>query len=335
MKLSIPAHAPLVVTTRGRHVECVHHGSIAVVDTQGKLLAGVGDPHALNFTRSALKPLQALPFVAAGGMSRWGFGSHELALMCASHGGEPIHVKTVSRMLERIGARASDLQCGCHVPSYFAATGARPPARTLWSPLQHNCSGKHSGFLAYCRMHGQALGDYLDPQAPLQRRIRATVRGFARGGEIAMGTDGCSAPNYAMPLSSLAQAFGRLAVGDSPELASIAYAMRRHPDLVSGTARFDLALMQTGAADWISKSGADGVQAIGVASRGIGIAIRMADGNPRAMRVATVAVLRHLDLLGSLSGTALAPLVETTLRNYRGTRVGEVLTAFELAAVRA
>jgi L-asparaginase II len=328
-----PAHVPLVVTTRGGLVECVHHGSIAVVDLEGKLIAGVGDPTALNFTRSSLKPLQALPFVEAGGMSRFNFGSHELALMCASHGGEQVHVQIAARMLERIGARESDLQCGCHPPSYFMATDTSPPAGVRWSQLNHNCSGKHSGFLAYCKLFGHRFKDYLDPDGPLQTRIRNVVQGFAGNDSIGAGIDGCSAPNFAMPLSRLAQAFGRMAAGETPELAALAFAMTRHPDLVSGTARTDLALMQAGKGDWVTKIGADGVQAIGVRSKGIGIALRIADGDKRALHVATVNLLQQLGVFTdarSPLGSNLRPVI----RNYRGTEVGSIEACFALPRLR-
>jgi L-asparaginase II len=327
--MSTPVHVPLVVTTRGGLVECVHHGSIAVVDTKGKLVAGVGDPTSVNFTRSALKPLQALPFVEAGGMSRFDFSSQELALMCASHGGEQVHVKIAARMLERIGARESDLQCGCHAPSYFTATDTEPPAGARWSQLNHNCSGKHSGFLAYCRMFGHPLKSYLDVDSPLQTRIRNVVQGFAGGDPIGTGIDGCSAPNFAMPLHRLAQAFGRIAARETPELAALAFAMTRHPDLVSGTGRTDLALMQMGKGDWVSKVGAEGVQAIGIRKNGIGIAIRIADGNKRALQVATANVLQQLGLFND-PRSPLAASLNPTLRNYRGTAVGTVEAVFEL-----
>jgi len=318
-----------VVTTRGGLVECVHHGSIAVVDTQGKLIAGVGDPTSINFTRSSLKPLQALPFVEAGGMSRFNFTSQELALMCASHGGEQVHVKIAAGMLEKIGALESDLQCGCHVPSYFTATDTEPPAGARWNQLNHNCSGKHSGFLAYCRMFGHPLKTYLDPDSPLQTRIRNVVQGFAGSDPIGTGIDGCSAPNFALPLTRLAQAFSLMAVGATPELTALRFAMTRHPDLVSGTARTDLALMQTGKGDWVSKIGAEGVQALGVRSKGLGIAVRIADGSKRALQVATVNVLQQLGLLSDPK-SPLARHLKQTLRNYRGTEVGTVEARFEL-----
>ena len=219
--MQVPQHAALVATTRGERAECVHYGSFAVVDSTGKLLAGAGEPDALNFPRSALKPLQALPFVEDGGMARWGFDSRHLAMMCASHGGEPVHVGLVAGMLQRIGARVEDLGCGCHAPSFFSTTGAAPPRRARWSSLHHNCSGKHSGFLAWCRMQGQPMQNYLDAQAPLQERIRKIVQRFAGSHPIAMGIDGCSAPNYALPLSALARSYCSLALGDGDALAAI------------------------------------------------------------------------------------------------------------------
>jgi L-asparaginase II len=325
-----PEHVPLVRATRGGFPECVHVGSIAVVDADGRLVAGVGDAHGLNFTRSALKPLQALGFVADGGMERFGFDSQMLALMCASHGGEAVHVRVVQRMLERIGAGERDLRCGCHPPSYYTHTSTCPPAGARFSQLHHNCSGKHAGFLAYCRLHRQPLSRYLDLDSPLQQRVRASVERFAGRRDLPMGIDGCSAPNYAMPLSALAHTFCRLAVGETPELAALAWAMKRHPDLVSGTRRSDLMLMTAGNGDWVSKVGADGVQAIGVRAQGLGIAIRIADGNRRALHVATIAVLRQLGLIDSPAGTPLAPLDEGLIRNYRGTAVGTVEPTFSL-----
>ena len=333
MTLSPPRHVPLVVATRGDLVELVHVGSIAVVDAAGKLIAGIGDPAAFNFTRSALKPLQALPFVADGGMSRFRYTSHELALMCASHNGEAVHVAVVQGILDRIGLAEPDLQCGCHPPNYFAHTGTQPPPGARWNQLFHNCSGKHSGFLSWCRMHGAPTQRYLDPDSALQRRVRDVVRGYAAGSEPPMGIDGCSAPNFALPLTGLAQAFRDLATGATPEHAALAYAMTRHPDLVSGTARSDLALMQTGNGDWVTKIGADGVQAIGIRSRGIGIAIRIADGNARALMAATVEALQQLGVLGDAAGTPLAKYARPQISNYRGTVVGRVEPLFTLPRV--
>ena len=325
----IPRHAPLVITTRGGITEGVHYGSVAVVDAGGRLLAGAGDPLALNFTRSALKPLQATPFLEDGGMAHYGFGSHELALMCASHSGEAMHAAIVRRILERAGCSQRQLQCGCHLPHYFAAAGVEPPAGRKWPALQHNCSGKHSGFLAWCRMQRKSVAHYLDPAHPLQRRIAALVRRYARGRRAVRGIDGCGAPNYALPLAGLAHLYGEIAAGAGATQRAIFYAMTRHPDLVSGTGRFDLALMQAGRGDWVTKAGAMGVHAIGVRSRGLGIAVRIADGTPYALQAATISVL---DQLG-LPTPGLQAWRHAVTRNFAGRVTGGARAVFRLKRV--
>jgi L-asparaginase II len=324
----IPRHIPLVVTTRGGATEGVHYGSVAVVDPDGRLVAGAGEPLAPNFTRSALKPLQAMPFVEDDGMSHYGFGSHELALMCASHSGEPVHAAIARRILDRAGNSERLLQCGCHVPNYFAAAGKVPPAGRNWSVLLHNCSGKHSGFLAWCRMRGKGVANYLDPVHPLQRRIAALAHRYSRGRRAARGIDGCGAPNYALPLAGLAQLYAELAAGPDAVRRAIFFAMTRHPDLVSGTLRFDLALMRAGRGDWVTKAGAMGVHAIGVRSRGLGIAVRISDGTPYALQAAVVSVL---DQLG-LSTAGLANWRHAVMRNNAGRAIGGARAVFRLSA---
>jgi L-asparaginase II len=178
------------------------------------------------------------------------------------------------------------------------------------------------------------MKNYLDPDAPGQRRVREAVQRFAPGIELPMGIDGCSAPNYALPLARLAHTFCQLALGATSELAALAFAMVRHPDLVSGTARSDLALMQTGRGDWVTKIGADGVQAIGAKSLGIGIALRVADGNSRALHLATASVLQQLGLLDDPTATPLAPFAASAIKNYRGTVVGQVEPRFALPRLR-
>jgi len=149
---------PLVETTRGYPdsgytAENVHRGSVAVVDRDGTLLWQAGDPHALTFTRSALKPFQALPLLRAGGAERFGLSTAELAMLCASHSGEPMHVQTVRALLSKVDMAEGELACGCHAPLYYDAVGKAAPQDVRWSAVHHNCSGKHGGFLAWPTVH--------------------------------------------------------------------------------------------------------------------------------------------------------------------------------------
>jgi L-asparaginase II len=199
------AHAPLAVVSRGDATESVHYGSVAVVDAGGRLIFSAGNPEFMTTTRSALKPLQALPFVAGGGIEQFGFSVPQVALLCASHSGEPRHVEAVADMLERIGCVPEQLLCGVHPPLCYAAHDEPPPAGAKFSTLHHNCSGKHSGMLAYCRQCSLPIEDYVAFDHPLQQAIRGAVAYFTGVAERDMVgvVDGCSAPNYAVPLSRL------------------------------------------------------------------------------------------------------------------------------------
>ncbi len=326
---------PLIELHRGGTLESIHFGAVAVVDTQGKAVAHAGDPHWLSFTRSTLKALQALPFMEAAGPRALGFTRENVAMMCASHSGEPMHVAQVDDMLGKAGLTYKRLQCGCHVPYYVEAGVAPLPAS--YDERHHNCSGKHAGMLACCVQHGWAVETYLAPAHPLQQAIRREVAravGLAPE-DLKAGIDGCSAPNYAMPLANLARGYARLAAGAAdPELgesfAQLADAMTAHPDLVSGTNRADQAFMRAGRGDWVVKAGADGVQAFASRSRGQGFALKVSDGNKVAVIAATVAVLDQLGWLDARQREALRPWRAEAIANIRGTQVGERKPVFKL-----
>jgi L-asparaginase II len=334
-----PGHVPIAVTTRGGGVESIHWGSVAVADRDGHVLQGAGEPRVLVFTRSTLKPLQALPFVRDGGPARFGYDRAQVALLCASHSGEARHVEAVHDMLARAGNRPDDLQCGTHAPGLYEARGEVPPPPP-YTPLAHNCSGKHAGMLACCTLHGWPKGNYLDAGHPLQRQIRAAVAAFSgvAEGDLHAGIDGCSAPNYALPLAALARSFARLATAapDDPDFgaapATLRDAMVACPEMVSGAGRPDAALMAAGRGDWVAKVGAEGVQAIGIASLGIGIAVKVADGAKRALLPVVVAVLDQLGLLDAARREALAPYARPNVLNYRGIVTGTIEPVVELQA---
>ena len=333
----LQSFVPMVELRRNGTPECLHLGALAVTDTDGRVLAHAGDPHWLCFTRSTLKPMQALPLVHSGGMQTLGLTSGELALMCASHNGEDMHVAQVDSLLRKAGASHRQLRCGCHVPYRFATPEQPMPPGFAYDERHHNCSGKHSGFLAWCRLHGAPMDTYTDAGHPLQvaiRRSLAEVAGLEEA-QLVAGVDGCSAPNYALPLSALARCFARLArpqadarYGES--LQALGQAMSDHPELVSGTGRNDADFMRIGRGDWITKIGADGVQVVASRSRGQALALKIMDGNKPALHAATV---QALDLLGWLDDTqraALAPWRADILLNVAGLPVGERRTVFSI-----
>lgn len=328
---------PLIELTRNGLPECLHFGSVAVVNTRGELVAYAGDAHLRTFTRSTLKALQALPFVSSGGHTQLGFSEAEVAMLCASHNGEDAHVAAAESMLGKAGLHYKTLRCGCHVPGLFTLLDQAPPEGLQFDERHNNCSGKHAGFLAHCVLSGWPVQDYIAPEHPLQQAIRRDVaRAVGMEQEaLGMGIDGCSAPNYAMPLSRLAYGYARLASGAADaefgeSFATLSSAMTAEPWMVSGTGRNDLAFMQAGRGDWVSKVGADGVQVIGSKSRGEALAIKIIDGNKPALFATAVAVLDQLGWLDDAQRTQLEPWRATILRNARGLHVGNRNPVFTL-----
>jgi L-asparaginase II len=335
---ALPRHVPVTVAYRGNHPENIHHGSLAVMNAKGQLLASVGDVDSPLFTRSSLKPFQAMPLIAQAA-DRYDLSDADVALLCASHSGEPMHVERAAALLAKIGAGESSLACGTHLPYFFSTNGLTPEPGARFNRLHHNCSGKHTGMLLLAHSLGASQGGYLDTSHAVQMEIARCVSHFAGVpvAQLVRGTDGCSAPNYALPLRTLAHAFARLTLvepdavyGKAP--LRIARAMSQYPELVSGQGRNDLTLMRAGRGDWVSKVGADGVQVLASFSRGIGIAAKMSDGQLEPLMVAFVSALDQLDWLDAESRQALVSLIPPPLKNAAGIEVGEMRAVLELRA---
>ena len=329
-EIRIPNHVPIAYSTRGGQVENVFYGSIAVVDRSGALIARVGDVDAPIFTRSALKPLQALPLVANPRFAEYGLTAKEIALLCSSHNGEPIHAETAGRLLAKVGLTDAALQCGNHVPYWYKTNDVAPEPGKRWSSLFHNCSGKHSGMLLQAKLLSAATETYLESDNPVQLAIRDAVA-YACGepdpAAMVSGTDGCSAPNFAVSLTALARAFSWLArpeddarYGSAPR--HLFEAMAAHPEMVSGEGRNDLALAKAGRGDWANKVGADGVQTLASRSRGIGIAAKVSDGNPKALMLAFCSVLEQLGMLDDAARGELGHWMDVPIKSVRGIEVG-------------
>ncbi|HZW03994.1 MAG TPA: asparaginase, partial [Anaerolineaceae bacterium] len=203
----------LVEVTRGPAVESIHLGAVAVVDAAGRLVAQAGNPQVVTYLRSSSKPIQALPFVEAGGLEAFGITDRELALLCASHSGTDEHVAVVRGIQQKIGVTEDRLLCGTHRPYYTPTYEAMLLRGEPLSPNRHNCSGKHTGFLAYALLRGEPLDEYIAFDHPIQTTILETFAQMSGlpAGQIHTGIDGCSAPVFAVPLYNAAWAFARLA----------------------------------------------------------------------------------------------------------------------------
>lgn len=313
------SYKPLFQLTRGQTVESIHYGALAVVDAYGNLMAAYGDPYTVTFMRSSAKPFQALPFIERAGDQRFGLTAREIALMCASHSGTDEHVAAVEGIQKKVGVLESELLCGVHFPGHEPTANEMRARRQTPTPNQHNCSGKHTGMLAFTRLLNEIHPDlaYISPEHPIQKIILET---FAQMcglpvEDVAQGIDGCSAPNFALPLQHAALGFARLCDPQAgnvlpPARAAacqrIVAAMWNHPEMVGGPGRFDTALMRVGNGRFISKEGAEGYQAIGIlpgvlgeGSPAVGVALKIADGDlrNRVHPAVAVEVLRQLGVL--------------------------------------
>ncbi|MFZ3070400.1 MAG: asparaginase [Anaerolineaceae bacterium] len=344
---TLRGYSPLIELTRGGMVECVHFGALAVVNSTGRLLASAGDPVLKTFPRSSMKPFQALPFVERQGPDYFGLTDEELAIMCASHTGTDAHVAVLKSIHQKVGLTEADLQCGFHWPADKPTADAMRLRGEEPTPYRHNCSGKHSGMLAHARMRELPLENYLEVTHPVQETIRQTMAEMSDLPEedLTIGTDGCSAPVFAMPLTNFALAVARLCdpAGLAPERQAackkITHAMMSYPSMVSGPGMFDTILMQVMQGKAVVKGGAEGYQMIGLmsdavrpGSQGIGIAFKFSDGDPsrRATHRLTTMILKALGFGAQIDSEAYQKFNNPLLRNWRGLEVGEIGPAFNL-----
>jgi L-asparaginase II len=357
----------LVQSLRGRVVESVHRVSVAVVDAGGRLHARSGDPELVTFARSAAKPFQALPLLEDGAAERFGVREDELALICASHNSEPAQVELVRGLLARVGLSESDLACGPHRPLSvdlailpIADFGLRnadwvpeqapvqdvPP--TTQSAIRNpqsamglvggrvgsNCSGKHTGMLALARHHGWPTAGYHQPAHPVQRRCKETMARWTDlpVDRIGEGVDGCGVVSFALPVVSLALAYARLGTSGEAAPQRVVRAMTHRPDLVAGQGRPCTALMQAYPGRVLAKVGAAGVYGVAMLDRGLGIGLKVEDGDTWAAVLALWVVLEQLGLDPPPS-QSLPRIAALPVRNTRGETVGSLEATGKLTFV--
>ena len=320
---------------RGKETESTHRIHAVIARDDGSLVAWHGDPQRPTFPRSAVKAIQALALLETGAADRFGFTPAELALACSSHSGTPLHVETARSMLAKAGLEPEALECGSHWPLDEASARALARVADEPSPLHNNCSGKHAGFLAIARRLGLAPTGYVTPDHPVQQRVTATLAEVcgARLSAANRGTDGCSIPTYAVPLSNLATGFARMGTGGtlSADRREACQRLRRavadHPLLIAGAGRFDSRVTATCGERVFLKSGAEGVLCAAIPEAGLGIALKAEDGASRAGEVAMAALL--LELLPTPTEDQRVMLNELgtpPVRNWRGSMVGFLAT---------
>lgn len=343
-----------VVTDRGGVVENRHIVHAVVVDSNGTTLLTLGDWKRMTLIRSAAKPAQALAILSTGCFDRFDLTDADLALMCASHSSEGMHIARAREMLRKIEASESDLRCGGHFPLSEAVNRSWIREDFAPTPICSNCSGKHVGMLAAARALDLDMDDYHSPDHPLQIHVKQVVEELAgaQAGEVAWSLDGCNLPAPACPLYYLARMYATFADSADPTstdastnkkeqyMARIFKAMDRYPDMVGGSGRFCTALIKAYDGQLIGKVGADGCYGVAIkaspdtarlgATRGLGIAVKVEDGNIDILYAAVCEILAQLGIGTEETRSALESFHHPKRTNTVGAHVGDTSFVFEL-----
>ena len=342
----IPNAEPLVEVKRGSITESRHRGHIVAVEPDGNIVASLGSSYNVTFLRSSAKPFQAMPLLLTGAADRFGFTDREVALVCASHNGEPIHTELAASMLKKIGLGSEALKCGVHEP-YSAQAAADLRARGEEPNVLHNnCSGKHTGMLAVALQLGAPIDSYENPSSPVQKAIANVMSQFSSVPvtDMAVGIDGCAAPIFGMTMKAMALAYARLVSPPSnfdnttrAACERIVRVMGAYPEVIGGTTdRLDTEVMRAARGRLISKVGAEGVYTAGINPckewpNGLGLALKIEDGDDkRARPTVVIESLRQLGVLRDESLEALAKYAYFPVTNRRGDLVGEISASFSL-----
>ena len=310
---------------RGDFIESIHVAYAVVVDGKGEIVYSSGDPHYLTCVRSALKPFQASAAIKEGATKAVSFTPEEIALMCASHNGEDIHVNTAKSMLDKIGYDKSYYECGTHFPYDKESRIKLIQNEENSSPLHNNCSGKHAGMLCLAKYLQVDPKRYTDPDHKVQQLIMKQVKQFSELEEFPLVIDGCSAPVPFLPLFNIALMYQKFASGNYDELNTLFDAVTSNPYLIAGKNRFDTDFIEAMDGKAVTKVGGEAVRGLGIRSGNgevFGIALKVLDGNQRCSPIATMAVLDELDLLTKDQSEKLSSYKTKVLRNHRKIETG-------------
>ncbi|WP_374380092.1 asparaginase [Dongia sp.] len=325
----------LVEVWRGNLVESRHRCIAAVVDADAHVVKSWGDIERPIYGRSSIKPLLAIPLVESGAADRFGLTDREVALACASHSGEPGHVSAVNEWLAKVGLTAEALECGPHYPYYEPA--AHDMLRKGETPTRahNNCSGKHSGFLTTAVHLGEDHRGYIKYEHKVQQRLLGILEQMCGLdlGDVPRGVDGCGIPTIAIPVGHHALGMAKMADGKglsaarAAASARILKAMSTEPWYVAGTGRFCTDAMKVTGTKAAIKTGAEGVYMGAFPELGLGVCLKIEDGNGRGAELVMGHLLRHFGIIGKDEAEQLQQSLTPTLRNWAGTEVGKIAAA--------
>jgi len=322
----------LVEVYRAGVLESFHRGTICVVNEAGEIIFSAGDAHQICYPRSAMKLIQVIPLLELGGMGHFNFTLEEIAVMCGSHNAEPEHLRVVESILYKIGATKDMLHCGPQYPTAKKVADELIKTGTKPHPIHNNCSGKHAGMLALCKLLNYSTDNYLAPEHPIQLLIKKTCADFYAYKESNMVTalDGCTAPIFSIPVYHQALAYKNLvstanyAPNRVNACQTIIEAISAYPFMVAGTGRYCTDMLQITAPDIIGKTGAEGVFCMSFTKQKIGVCIKIDDGKMLPQYNVAQALIEATGLFPSEQLAPLHHYAQTPLTNFNRLQTGEI-----------
>lgn len=311
---------------RGDEIESVHFGDVVVCNSKGEIVFSQGDPKLKTYFRSSAKPFQVLPLIRTGAYKKYDFTLPELSVMCASHSGESFHTETVQKILDKIGLGIENLKCGTHAPGHKPTLKKMRENGTPITAIHNNCSGKHSGALAFTVFNDWNIENYLEPNSDTQIQIKKILCEVTEEPKIPTAVDGCSFPVFYLPLNKMALAFAKLAEHKTDDLRIVFEAMTQYPEFVAGTDRFDTQIMKMCPSKIVSKGGAEGIGCLGVSNgkESFGVALKISDGSSRAIPIVLAKVLHNFGVLTDSQLSEWLNGDSGILKNHAGIEVGKI-----------
>jgi L-asparaginase II len=328
----------LAEVTRSNVVESIHRGDIAVVNFKGEVLAQTGDLEKLIFLRSASKPIQGIAAINAGVVEKYNLDLKEIAILVSSHNGEKEHIEVLLEILKKIGASEEQLECGIHDPTSMEEARKLLRTGSEIRKLHCNCSGKHIGLIAASKAKGFGIEGYYKIEHQIHKEISNLISEFSNldGKEVITGIDGCGVPVFAVPIKNAALMYANLCSekfqNDKYKKSQnyILSAMTKYPEMVAGKGRFDTELMRRFGDRLIGKIGAEGVYCVGIIGKGIGIALKIEDGNSRAISPVILELLLQLKIINKGELEQLQRFWRPSIMNHRGEKIGEIIANFDI-----
>ncbi|MDO7788609.1 asparaginase [Desulforamulus aquiferis] len=329
----------LVKVTRGSLIESQHRGHLVVCDRAGNTIFTLGNPELVTYWRSSAKPFQAIPLIERGGAERFALTGSEIAILTSSHGGEEQHVITIGNLFKKIGLSTECLNCGPSEPMYKPAAQKILTSGAKYAAWNNACSGKHSGMLMLALLLNAPLANYIDKDHPVQQEMLKVISQCSTVSpkDIVLGIDGCGVPVFGLPLRNMAMAYARLSLpedyfspGRTRAINLIRDAMTSNPYYVAGTDRLDTMLMEATKGKVVAKLGSEGIYCVGIVNEGIGLALKIEDGNYRAIGPVVINVLKGLGYLNDAEFSQLKHLWQPALKNHRGETIGHLEVAFSM-----